>query len=96
MPDKARQLTRIDPMKSLRFDVFGHQILVTKSRKGWAAYYLGAEGKRRPATDKFVPSDISESEVQQYLGDLCHEWATERHPGVKRLDWSGTGSGDFG
>ena len=38
----------------------------------------------------------SESEMQQYLGDLCHEWATERHPSVKRLDWSGAGSGDFG
>ena len=96
MPDKARQTARIDSMKSLRFDVFGRQILITKSRKGWAAYYLGAEGKRRPATDIFVPSDISESEMQQYLGDLCHEWATERHPSVKRLDRSGAGSGDFG
>ena len=83
-------------MKSLRFDVFGRQILITKSGNGWAAYYLGAEGKRRPATDILVPSDISESEVQQYLGDLCHEWASEQHPSVKRLDWSGVGSGDFG
>jgi len=83
-------------MKSLRFDVFGRHILSTKSGKGWAAYYLGAEGKRRPAMDILVPSDISESEVQQYLGHLCHEWATERHPSVERLDWSGVGSGDSG
>lgn len=79
---------------SLRFDVFGRQVPVTKSGKEWAAYYLGAEGKRRPATDILVPSDVSESEMRQYLGDLCHEWAAERHPSVIRLDWSGEGSGD--
>ncbi len=73
-------------MKSLKFDVFGRQVLVVASENGWTAFYLGAEGKRRPASDIVVPSDISESDIAQYLGDLCHEWATEQHPNVKRLD----------
>ncbi len=73
-------------MKSLKFNVFGRQVLVTESNDGWTTYYLGAEGKRRPATDIVVPPDIPESDIEQYLGDLCHEWATEQHPNAKRLD----------
>ncbi|MEE9158773.1 MAG: hypothetical protein V3U60_10355 [Gammaproteobacteria bacterium] len=42
-------------MKPLKFEVFEHQLLVTSSHDGWAVYYLGAEGKKRPATDIVVP-----------------------------------------
>jgi hypothetical protein len=73
-------------MKSLKFNVFGKQVLIAKLNGGWATYYLGSEGKRRPAIDIVVPADIQESEIEQYLDDLCHEWATEQHPDVKRLD----------
>ncbi len=73
-------------MKSLRFNVFGRQVVVAESNSGWATFYVGAEGKRRPATDIVVPQDMPESDIEQYLDDLCHEWATERHPNVKRLD----------
>ncbi len=58
---------------------------VTESENGWAVFYLGDEGKSRPATDIVIPSDINESEIEQYLDDLCHEWATEKHPNIKRL-----------
>ena len=74
------------PVKSLKFDLFGTQVLVLRDKVGWTTYYLGAEGKRRPASDIVVPADMLESEIEQYLGDLCHEWATDRHPSVIRLD----------
>jgi hypothetical protein len=73
-------------MKSLKFDVFGRRVLVVGSDTGWSVFYLGTEGKRRPAWDIVVPNSVSEAEVEQYLADLCHEWATERHPDVKRLE----------
>ena len=73
-------------LKSRKLDVFGRVVLVAESGSGWIVFYLGAEGKRRPAKDIVVPPDILESEIEQYLGDLCHEWATEQHPSVKRLD----------
>ena len=73
-------------VQSGRFDVFGRTVLVTRSSGGWSAFYLGVDGKRRPAADIVVPADIAEVEIGQYLDDLCHEWATERHPVVKRLD----------
>ena len=72
-------------MTSLKLDVFGRRVLVVKSEKDWSAFYLGNEGKRRPAADIVIPPSLSESEVEQYIADLCHEWATERHPHVKRL-----------
>ncbi len=72
-------------MKLLKFDVFGTQVLVSRDKDGWATFYSGAEGKRRPALDIVVPADLLESEVEQYLADLCHEWATSRHPEVKKL-----------
>jgi hypothetical protein len=73
-------------MKSLRFDVFGREVLVTASDRGWLAFYPGTDEKARPATDIVLPTDIAESDIEQYLGDLCHEWATHRSPSVKRLD----------
>ena len=72
-------------MASMRFNVFGREILVIRSETGWELFYPG-EGKRRPALDLMMPPDISESEIEQYLGDLCHEWATARHPSVTRIE----------
>ena len=73
-------------MKTLRFEVFGRLILIVESGHGWTAFYPGTGGKKRPANDIVVPSDIAEPDIEQYLGDLCHEWATAQHPIVKRLD----------
>ncbi len=73
-------------MTSLRFDVFGRHVLVAASEYGWTAFYMGAEGKRRPATDIVVPPDMLSPDIEQYLDDLCHEWATDQHPSVKRLE----------
>ncbi len=73
-------------MKTLRFDVFGHRVLIAASKNGWVTFYLGDDGKRRSAPDIVVPPDIPESGIAQYLDDICHEWATEYHPSVKQLD----------
>lgn len=74
------------PVKSIKFDVFGRDITIVETSNGWQAFYPGVEGKRRPASDIIVPSGISESELEQYLGDLCHEWASERNNSVTRVD----------
>ena len=72
-------------MKSLRFDVFGRQVLIASTSRGWLTFYLGAEGKKHSALDIVVPPEIPEADIAQYLGDLCHEWASEQHPSVKQL-----------
>ena len=75
-------------MTSYKFDVYGRRMLIEESAQGWEAFYLGDEGKRRPATDIMIPNSLYAADIAQYLADLCHEWATERHPEVKLLDES--------
>lgn len=72
-------------MAAIKLDLFGRVVIATRNECGWEIFYAGAEGKRRPALDIVVPPDISESQLDQYLADLCHEWATELNPGVHRL-----------
>lgn len=72
-------------MASFKFNVYGRRMLIEESAQGWEAYYLGDEGKRRPATDVIIPESLCAADIAQYLADLCHEWATEQHPEVRRL-----------
>ncbi|MCP4627871.1 MAG: hypothetical protein GY850_30795 [bacterium] len=73
-------------MKSIKFDVYGKRISVNPTGTGWDISYTGGQGKSRPAPDIFIPDFIAESEIEQYLADLCHEWATDKHPVVRRID----------
>lgn len=70
----------------MKFDVFGRVVEVLRAGDRWSAYYLGGEGKRRPARDIVIPSDLDEPEIRRYLDDLCHEWATPENPQVTPLD----------
>ena len=72
--------------KSIKIDVFGRHVLAEKLDKGWKIYYLSGDGKRRFADEIVVPSFITESELESYLADLCHEWATDEHAEVSRLE----------
>jgi len=42
-------------MKSLKFDVFGREVLIIEKGDGWKVFYLGNEGKPRQAQDIDVP-----------------------------------------
>ncbi|MBB5213050.1 DUF7661 family protein [Microbulbifer hydrolyticus] len=68
-------------MTTFRYNVFGREILVEKSSRGWSTFQQGAEGKRRSA-GLHIPDNITETELTQYLDDLCHEWASEKYPSV--------------
>ncbi|MGF6114757.1 hypothetical protein ABIE30_003275 [Janthinobacterium lividum] len=65
-------------MQEFRFNIFGTLIGVRESQGAWRAFYLGAEGKRRPA-DFIIPEDISADALCEYLADLFHEEATPRN-----------------
>ena len=67
-----------EPMKELRFNIFGLHLAVTGTDGAWRAFHLGAEGKRRPA-DFIIPVDVAEHELCEYLADLFHENATPRN-----------------
>ncbi|GLR71964.1 DUF7661 family protein [Agaribacter marinus] len=69
----------------MKFDVFGREVEVIQTSTGWAAFYLGNEGKKRIATDIKIPKEITENGLAEYLADLCHEWSTLRNNEVKLL-----------
>ena len=72
--------------KSIKLDVFGKIILAIQKDNAWETFYLDSTGKRRIATDIQIPTFVTESDIENYLIDLCHEWASDKHPTVKRLD----------
>ena len=73
-------------MNPIKISVYGRLISVEKTDRGWAVFYPGADGRRRPAEDLVIPDFIGESELENYLSDLCHEWASAKHPAVRRLE----------
>ena len=72
--------------KKITLDVFGRKMMIQKSATGWQIFYMSADGKRRPADDIMVPDFVTETELVEFISDLCHEWATEKHPGVRRIE----------
>lgn len=54
---------------------------VVRDGGAWRAFWLGNEGKRRPA-DIHVPPTLAAHELRTWLADLFHESATPRHPDV--------------
>jgi hypothetical protein len=72
-------------MTTLKSDVFGRDVIVSRVDETWKAHYSGPEGKRRPTTSIMIPASIKEAGGRQYLADLCHEWATGSHPCVRQL-----------
>jgi hypothetical protein len=71
-------------MAEHHFNVFGTRVAIVASEKGWSAYAIGPDGKRRPA-DFIVPDFIEEERLRQYLADLFHESATPTHSEVTRI-----------
>ena len=73
-------------MLCVRLDVFGKLVEVQFRGRRWIVFYIGEEGKKRPALDLVIPEDISETELPRYLADLCHEWARPGYTQVKIID----------
>jgi hypothetical protein len=68
------------------FNVFNRLIIqIEATETGWQAFYLGNEGKKRPAPDTHIPSDIAGDQLAEYLSDLFHEYATVKNSYVSEI-----------
>lgn len=65
-------------MKAFRFNILDSLIAITGSDGAWRAFYLGADGKRRPA-GFVVPNGGAEDMLCEYLADPHHENSTPRN-----------------
>jgi len=70
----------------MKYDVFGKKIIdVIRENNQWVAYYVGSNGLKRKAGDVQIPADMMQSDLQEYLADLFHEWATFKNGEVRIL-----------
>jgi hypothetical protein len=69
----------------IKLNVFGKRVSAQKTEQGWEVFFLGDDGRKRPAYDLVIPSFISEDEIESYLSDICHEWATDKNKDVYKL-----------
>ena len=60
----------------MRLDVFGREVEIVRRQQQWLVFYPGPDGKKRLAEDLVIPAGLAESQLIEYLADLCHEWAT--------------------
>lgn len=72
--------------KPMRVDVFGRMAHLVRTEEGWRLFLLGNESKKRLVQEFAAPPSMSEAEVLDYLDDLYHEWASESHPRVMKID----------
>lgn len=66
----------------MRVNAYGRELIVLRECGAWRVFEPGVEGKRRPAQDICIPDATEPGEILQYLSDLLHEHASERHPAV--------------
>jgi hypothetical protein len=71
--------------KPIKLNVYGKRVSAQKTEKGWEVYFLGDDGRKRPACDLAIPSFITEDEIEGYLSDICHEWSTDKNKDVYKL-----------
>lgn len=70
----------------MKFDIFGKKVLeVIRSDDQWVAFYCGNGGVKRKADDIRIPASLEESELDEYIADVFHEWATTDRNDVKRV-----------
>lgn len=71
--------------ESIKLSVFGRDMLAIRDGQCWKLFYLGAEGKRRVATDIVIEDGVTRDQLVQALADLLHEWARPGYEEVKIL-----------
>ena len=69
----------------LKFDVFGKLMSVKRVDIEWHLFIDSNTGLRTRVYDVIIPSELLESELDRYLGDIFHESARGDNIEVIRL-----------
>jgi hypothetical protein len=71
----------------LIYNVFGRHLGVKREGQHWLVFRADlTERKFSRLYDIAIPDNLTEEEIPDWLGDILHEAATERHPEVKRVE----------
>lgn len=66
----------------IHLNVFGKHMSVQKKNDEWLLFNDSDTGMRSRVYDVVIPSDIDEQALITYLGDIYHEYATDKHSDV--------------
>ncbi len=70
----------------LKFDVFGKAMSVKRIDNEWHLFIDSNTGLRTRVYDVVIPSELLESELARYLGDIFHESARGDNTEVVRVN----------
>ncbi|MBO9491993.1 hypothetical protein J7384_16655 [Endozoicomonas sp. G2_1] len=59
---------------------------VVRKDKEWQLFNEPDIGIRSRVYDVVIPSELKESELEKYLDDIYHEFSSEKHSRVKRVN----------
>ena len=59
---------------------------VIKKDQEWQLFNESDTGIRSRVYDVIIPTDLAESELDKYLADIYHEYSSEKHSKVKKLN----------
>ena len=69
----------------IKFNVFGKAMSVHRKEHQWHLYNESATGLRSRVYDVVIPSELEATQLGQYLDDIYHEYASEKHPSVVKV-----------
>jgi len=70
----------------IKFNVFGKQMSVLKKEQEWQLFNESDVGIRSRVYDVVIPSDLAAAELETYLDDIYHEFSSDKHPKVIKID----------
>ncbi len=70
----------------MKYNVYKREIEIIKAHGTWTVFMLGSDGKKRVSHDIFIPSTVSEENMETYLEDLLHEWASPGNDKICKID----------
>ena len=70
----------------MKVNAYGRELIILRENSSWQIFEAGNEGKRRLVRDIHIPDTTRSEEIVQYLSDLLHEYASDRHPAKETLN----------
>jgi len=70
----------------IKFNVFGKLMSVLRKEQQWQLFSESDTGLRSRVYDVMIPNDIELSDMATYLDDIYHEYSSDKHPHVIKLD----------
>ncbi|MBQ4863057.1 hypothetical protein J8L98_15330 [Pseudoalteromonas sp. MMG013] len=70
----------------IKFNVFGKHMSVLRCGQEWQLYHESDTSLRVRVYDVVLPPELQQTELSSYLDDIYHEYASEKHPAVIKMN----------